>query len=290
MPIADWNCPARLITPEGTLYFNNPAQTEGYYLQMKEACDGGADLRATRANVPQSGGSILNLGFDEGYLLKLGISYWADPQDPACETTDPSLADMDDLLMLHLRSIENGGGRYLFTPTGKPERLLDNLQLYQRPVISVEDGLTGVQFTLASPFPYTIDFTQQLTTLTAGSPSAVLDNTGTAPFFPVFKVYGPFDSFEIDTDQLDEMGNTQKILYQDILPGGDPVGPGNYIEIDTFRNTAYLNGNGPSRKAGISIIVSDFFTLNPGNNTISISGGGSNPAPTTEVLWNPSYY
>lgn len=291
MPISDWNCPARLITPEGTLYFNNTSQVEGYYVQIKESCDGGADLRATRSSVPQSGGSILDLGFDEGYLLKLAIAYFAGPEDaPACETSDPTLADMDDLLMLHLRSIESGGGRYIFQPTGKNERLLDNLQLYERPVITVESGLTGVQFTLASPFPYTIDFNQTLTQLDSGSPSAVLNNTGTAPFFPVFKIYGPFDSFEIDTDQVDEFGNPMKILYQDILPGAVPVGIGNYIEIDTFRNTAYLNGSGASRKAGISIIQSDFFTLNPGNNTISISGGGSNPAPDTDILWQPAWY
>lgn len=288
MPISTWDGPARLITPEGTCYFNEPAQTEGYYIQLKEACDGGADLRATRANVPQSGGSILNLGFDEGYLLKLGLVYQIDPQLDDCER---KLSDQDDFLMLHLRSIESGGGRYIWTPgPGKPERLLDNLQLYIRPIVTVESGQTGVQFSLASPFPYAVDFTQTLTQLSAGSPSAVLDNTGTAPFFPVFKIYGPFDSFEIDTDQLDEFGDPMKILYQDILPGAVPVGSGNYIEIDTFRNTAYLNGFGASRKAGISIIQSDFFTLNPGNNTISVSGGGSNPAPDVDILWQAAWY
>lgn len=291
MPISDWNCPARLITPEGTLFFNNTAQTEGYYVQIKESCDAGADTRATRSPVPQAGGAILNRGFDDGYLLKLAIAYFAEPDEPACGTTDPTLSEMDDLLMKHLRSILDGGGRYIFTPPGQQERLLDELRLFQRPVISVESGLTGVQFTLASPFPYTIDFNQTLTQLDAGSPSAVLVNLGSAPFWPVFKVYGPFDSFQLENaDAVDDDGNPMIVLYHDILPGALPVGPGSYVEIDCFRNTVYLNGNGPSRKAGIDIIRSDFFPLVVGNNTITVTGGGSNAAPDVDILWQPAWY
>lgn len=291
MPISDWDCPARLITPQGTIYFNEEAQAEGRYLQIKEGCDAGANTRATRNPVPQAGGSILNRGFDDGYLLRLSLVYYArDFHDPACSTSDPTLADVDDFLMLHLRAILDGGGRYIFSPPGVNERLLDELRLVERPVITVESGQTSVAFTLASPFPYTIDFAQILTQLSAGSPSAVLDNTGTAPFFPVYKVYGPFDTFEIDTDQLDDEGNPFRIVYSDTLPGAVPVGGGDYVEIDTFRNTIYLNGNGASRKAGISIIESDFFTLNPGNNTITVSGGGSNAAPDVDILWNPAWF
>lgn len=285
MPISDWNVPARIITPEGTLYFNNTSQVEGYYVQIKEQCDAGANTRATRNPVPQAGGAIINRGFDDGYLLKLALAYFAEPDDPACSTSDPTIAEMDDLLMLHLRSILEGGGRYIFQPQGENERLLDELSLVERPVITVESGLTGVVFTLASPFPYSIDFTQILTTLTAGSPSAILNNTGTAPFYPVFKVYGPADSWTIEN-----VTTGLKIVYDSDLPGAPTIPGGSYVEIDTFRNTAYLNGNGPSRKAGIDIIQSDFFTLEPGNNQITTAGDATDAAPTVDILWQPAWY
>lgn len=285
MPISDWDCPARLITPQGTIFFNNLAQNEGFYVQVKEGCDGGADTRATRYPVPQSGGAILNRGFDDGYLLKLAITYWVDNENPACETSDPTLAEVDDFLMLHLRSILNGGGRYIFQPVGETERLLDELSVVERAVVTVENGLTGVQFTLASPFPYTIEFNQSLTTIDAGSPSAVLNNTGTAPFFPVFKVFGPADNWTLENTSTGLM-----IVYDSDLPGAVTIAPGDYIEIDTFRNTAYLNGTGASRKAGIDIIQSDFWPLEVGNNTVTIQGDGSDPAPDVDILWQPAWW
>lgn len=291
MPISDWNIPARLITPEGTLYFNNLAQIEGYYVQIKEQCDAGADTRATRNPVPQSGGSILNRSFDDGYVLKLALAYFADYDEPACSTSDPTIAEMDDLLMLHLRSILDGGGRYIFQPAGENERLIDDLQVIERAVISAESGLTGVTFTLASPFPYSIDFAQHLTQLNAGSPSATLNNTGTAPFFPVFKIYGPADAWTLqNADDLDDQGNPKKIVYDFALPGAVAIAFGDYVEIDAFRNTVYLNGSGASRKAGISVVSSDFFTLQPGNNTLTITGDASDPAPDVDILWQPAWW
>src|SRR6185295_4647970 len=120
----------------------------------------------------------------------------------------------------------------------------------------------------------------------AGSPTAILNNSGTAPFWPVFKVYGPFDSFQIEnSSNLDDDGNPMIILYQDILPGAVPIGGSDYIEIDCFRNTVYLNGSGDTRKAGINIIESDFWNLIVGNSTVTVSGGGSNAAPNVDILW-----
>lgn len=291
MPIGDWDVTFELITPEGSLFFNEPAQAEGLFLLDKAGCESGTEVRATADNVPQSDGSILHRGFLSGYATKFAMQYWAGIHLAACATTEPTSQSMNDLLGKHLRSILNGGGRLLYNPTGEPRRLIDDVRLIERLVVVEGDGLTGCSFTLASPFPYAIDFQQTLTQLSAGDPDATLDNDGSSPFFPVFKVYGPFDTFELENaNALDDAGNPMRIVYSSALPGAVAVGGGHYIEIDCFRNTVYLDGDGPSRKAGINIIESDFFPLVVGDNLISISGGGSNAAPDVDILWNPAWF
>lgn len=291
MPIADWDVLFELVTPEGSLFFNEPAQNEGYFLTDKAGCESGTEVRATISNVPQSDGAILHNGFLSGFAVRFTMQYLVDRKTWACATTDPTSQDMNDLLGKHLRSILNGGGRLLYSPTGQPRRLLDDLQLVEKVVVTEGNGMTGVQFGLVSPFPYTIDFEQTLTQLSAGSPSATLDNAGSSLFWPVFKVYGPFDTFELENaDALDQDGNPKRIVYNELLPGAVPIAGGDYIEIDTFRNTVYLNGAGASRKAGINIIRSDFFELVVGDNLISVDGGGSNAAPDVDILWQPAWY
>ena len=117
-----------------------------------------------------------------------------------------------------------------------------------------------------SPFPYAIDFTQEDDT-TSGS--IVLNNTGNTPFYPVFKVTGG-GAFTLSNDTTGFA-----IVYTGSYSG--------YAEIDTFRNTIYENGNGANLKDGLDVENSDFFSLVPGNNVISISGG------TVEILWQAAW-
>lgn len=289
--IADWTVPFTLVTDRGTIYFNEPSQTEGYYIIDKGASDEITEIRATRNGVPQNPGSILHRGFYSGVVLNLTLEYWTPGGKPACKTTDPTSQAMDDLLLKNLDAILNGGGRILFTPTGQPQRLIDELRWIGEAKLTEEDTATTVAFTLASPFPYAIDFEQTLTVLTEASPTDNLINTGTTEFYPVFKIYGPFFGFELtNADNLDDDGNPFKIVYDSDLPGAVSVPGGDYIEIDTFRNTVYLNGDGASRKAGIDIEQSDFFSLVVGNNNLTIVGdGGSNVAPDADVLWQAAW-
>lgn len=289
--IADWNVPMVLVTPEGTLYLNESSQAEGYYVLDKRNCRQTTGIRATRNPVPQAPGAILHRGFTDGALLELAVEYWAGVNETACATSSPTSQSMDDLLLKHLRSILNGGGRLIWTPAGEPVRLLDELRWVETTQLVEDDGLTGTSFGLASPFPYGIDYTQTLTVLTSSSPTQTLTNTGTAPMYPVFKVYGPFYGFELENaSNLDDDGNPLRIVYDSDLPGAVSVAGGHYIEIDTFRNTVYLDGDGASRKAGIDIEASDFWDLIVGDNEVTISGqAGSNVAPDVDILWQAAW-
>lgn len=283
MPIAEWENLISLITPEGQLDLNQ-VQPEGFFLTAKESADSGSDIRATSEGVPQGAGSILHRGFPDGYVVKLPIQYWVNPNnEPATSKTTPTAQEMDDTLMRHIRSILDGGGRLFYQPAGLPVRLLDRISNVAKAALTEADGLTGTVLTLASEYPYMIDFTQILTTLTAGAPTATLTNTGSAPFFPVFKVHGPFADFAL-------ANNTTglQIAYDESLPGAVAVGPSDYIEIVTFANSVYLNGNGASRKAGILIVDSDFFTLEVGDNHLEITSAGT--APTVDVLWQAAWF
>ena len=60
--------------------------------------------------------------------------------------------------------------------------------------------------------------------------------------------------------------------FNDAQQGCANVG-GGYAEIDTFRNTVYLNGNQANLKPGIVMDTSDFFMLAPGANVITVTGG-----------------
>lgn len=294
MPIDDWTFPASIITPEGTLNLNDDAQVEGCFFLLPSACVGSVEaIRAEKYGIPNADGSYLRRRFTSGYGLKLAMNLAVVPvglgeRKPACTTSDPTATEMLDLLMLHLRSILNGGGRFLWTPrvTGSAQRLLDDLWLFTPPVVTVDQLWTTVTFDLDTRFPYAIDFTQIVTSFSGSDSQQFLDNTGTSPFWPVWKIYGPSDGFHIvNQDTLEE------IVYDKDLPGASPIPGGSYLEIDTFRNTAYLNGNGADFKPGIDVELSTFFPLAVGVNDILVTDDGSGGGvPDVDCLWQAAWF
>lgn len=279
MPIAEWENLNLLVSLEGQLTLNDLENTQGdgYYLTAKDGAESGTEVRATGDGIPQGFGSILHKGFANGYVVKIPIQYWVDKETPACATTSLTAQQMDDLLMKHVRSLFDGGGRILYTPAGEAIRLLDSLRIIDKPALLEGDAVTGVVITLASEFPYLQDFDQTLTTFTA---TATLSNTGSSPYLPTFKVYGPFSTFTLANTTTGE-----QIVYDDSLPGAVAIGGGDYIEINCFNDTVYLNGSGASRKAGIDIPASKFFELAVGDNDLTIDGG-----ITVDALWAPAWF
>lgn len=284
--VSEWDVDASLVTPQGTLVFNDQTSNEGYFIQDKDGCQSGIEIRAEKYGVPQGDGSILRRRFTTGYQLQLQLNLFESFQNPACKTTDPSSREMYDLIALHVRSILDGGGRYLWTPTGAAQRLLDDLHLLTPPALVVNDAYTQVTFTLDSPYPYAIDFEQTLTQFSEADPDQTLDNTGTAPFYPVWKVYGPITYFTILNVTTNE-----EIVYDGTLPGAIPIPDGSYAEINTFRNTVYLDGDQTNLKPGVDIELSDFFPLEVGENDILVDGaGGTYPVPDVDCLWQAAWF
>ena len=218
MPIDDWTFPAALVTPQGTLTINDDTQVEGFFIQVPDACVGSVEaIRAEKYGIPNADGAYLRRRFTAGYGLKLVFLLCAgDSETPACNTTDPTSTEMVDFLSRHLRAILNGGGRYLWTPAvaGSAERLLDDLWLLTPPAVSVAADWTTVSFDLDTRFPYAIDFTQIVTSFSGSDDEQILTNTGTSPFWPVWKIYGPTDGFSIVN-----LDTNEEIVYDADLPG-----------------------------------------------------------------------
>lgn len=272
MPVSDWTVPATLASMYGDLNLN--AATGDRYLLVPNGCDMWWDVRGQQVNVPQQDGSLVQERFFTGTRLKLLISLWED-DSPACNDT---LTRMMDLFTKHAASMVRAAasGRFLWDPEGDDIRLLDYMQIFDREQWDWSNPDTRVTVTFDSPFPYAIDFTQISTNITG---SSGLNNVGNVPFYPVFKVNGASSSFTLSNNTTG-----LSIIFNSALPGASAIPGGSYLEIDTFRNTAYLNGAGANYKPGIDVQNSDFFPLVPGTNVIQITG-----APSVDVLWQAAW-
>jgi len=288
MAIGSWDTIFYLITDQGVLALNDNVSADGGMMLDVDACAAGVAIRASKDNVPQADGSIVHRRFTTGYEMHLELELWT-PQPGAtlaCYSTNPVVDLISDTLMKHLRAMVDGNGRVLWQPGYGDQRLMDEVQLLQAPVVTVSPGgPTRVAFTLDSPFPYVIDYTQQVTTLTGGA-TQTLNNIGTAPFYPVFKVYGPTSAFTITN-----VTTGKEFSYDADQPGAQPIGTSEYAEINTFRNTVYLNGDQDNLKPGIVISTSDFFPLAVGSNDLVATGLDSlGPDPDVDVLWQAAWF
>jgi hypothetical protein len=272
----EWTIPFTIQSSKGDLALNDDSGS-ALYLLLQDGCLMTRDLRVTTDEIPQGDGQINHARFTGGYRVQLEIALWESREMPAC---DQAAREMAEELMRHLNVMLNDAGRLFWTPTGLgDQRMLDEARLAAvTPFTFGPVGDARITVTFDSPFPYVLDFTQETISLVDGVPQAVT-NEGTADFYPVVKVYGPTSSFTLENTTLGE-----QIVYDSSLPGGASIGAADYVEFDFFRNTAYLNGSGASRKSGIDIELSDFWILEAGvANTIEITGADA------DLLLNHAY-
>lgn len=303
--IAEWAVPFELVTQFGTLPINQPLDSSGTrrFQLVPSKCTAVLPVRTTDDDVPQGDGKIAHRRWRSGYQAHLAIEPFgtydsaSGQGDPACEG---DLVEMLDLLGLHLNEMVRTGqipgpnARLIWTPSGGGgNRMFDRLQLLgMSPPEEVGGDLGGtlVEFDIDSAFPYYIEETETDTTIADGA-TATITNVGNADVFAVFEMYGPFDGFTLVNHSVQDLdGVDLQLVYDSSLPGAVAVGGGgDYVEIDSFRETAYLNGDGANRKGGIDWRVSDFFPLVPGDNEIEVNftgaGGGTEVVCKSNGAW-----
>lgn len=290
--VPDWSSPIQfdLTNPYNTAKGNGPllfnVQTaSGLYLLDGTGCSFEIETRVTKTNVPQSDGSILHRRFLTGAEMALSIQLWESPDVIACGAV---LATMLDDLSGALRSLLNAGdneGRLSWEVSGKGDRMLDDIRLLVYPSFSAGVALPVVTVRIDSKYPYAEDLTQTRTTITDGN-TATLTNDGTAALFPVYQVYlsGGTTSFS-----LTNTTNSQSMTWSGTLGSGGPAGSGttppgeDYIEIDTFNNTMFLNGISTDELPGLFLPNSLFPQLEVGGNDITIVGAD------VDILWQNAW-
>lgn len=264
----EWEVPFTLRSSYGDLDLNDDSGS-AYYLLVDAGCVARRTLRVTSDPIPQGDGQIHHRRFTDGYEISLRIQMWETKTERACGQV---LREMVETLMLHVNDMLNTPGRVLWTPDGLGDRrMLDQARVFAvgDPTRDGPGGPLEVTVGFDSPFPYCIDATEQDVVLVAGVPQNVT-NDGNVPMFPVFVVNGPTSGFTIANNLTGE-----DLVYDSSLPGAVAIGGGDYVEFDFFRNTAYLNGSGANRKAGIDLELSDFWAIDAAVATsVEITGAG----------------
>lgn len=291
----EWDIPFVLATPEGNLPLNGQDSVSGGFFMLDQTkCSSSRDMRVTRDDIPQESGEILHPHFTAGYVATLALELWATVGSEGAPACGEQLVDMWDRLLLHLNSILgdlpmlDANGRLYWTPTGKPDRMLNNVRLLALPIPTRgTDGLVEASFSVVSEFPYVWEAAETVTDLAGGSGGTTIDNTGSADFYPVIRVHGPTNDFTITNESiLDEDGAPLEVVYNASLPGASSIASGHYAELTFFRNTVYLDGDQDNLKKGIDVAATDFFPLVPGENVITVSGY---TGALIEMLWQPAY-
>ena len=294
MPNVEFDVGMEIVGPyiPGGLLINQPitplVNNAAFYFQVRP---GGYQIvpgkfRSVIDSISQADGASLQQPYIDGLVATMTIEYWeADRGDIAA--LNPACAEnarlMDQMLMGVLNSLRewttdpNNDQRYIWTPTGAADRLLTNVLLASWPTLTLDPPLVSRTFSLGTPFPYAIDIAQLSPTITDGG-SAVLTNNGNAKFSPVMQVQGPTTVFLITNEATGET-----LSYDGTRPGAVAIAGGHYAEIDFFQGSIFLDGSGADLVAGLDPVATDFFTLAPGAQTISITGAD------VVVLYNHAY-
>ncbi len=288
MPLADGAVPFTLrssvFAGAVTLPFNTQT-AGGIYILRPEGCSLDNTVRMQKEFVPQEDGAILHRRFVAGMEMKLAIQMWDRPDQIAC---DENLQIMLDDLMGYLYGLLNAGdneGRIVWSPAGgssssSTNRMLDDIRLMTYPVASQGPGSPmEIEVTVDCALPYAEDETQ----LSPAIPGSVV-NSGNRPTFPVWKVVGTFTTFTM-TATFPDTSTAEFSFDGSLNGGGGAVTTPDYLEINTFNNTVYLNGSGANRMPGIVMPDSEFFSLPPGTTTIAISGVGGASVGLINAAW-----
>lgn len=268
----EWTVPMRIVSPYGTLLLNQDAGAGREILVIQERSSVLRSIRAAKDSVPQGDGAILHRRFADGTELRFSVQFWENGAIACREVA----REMCEALALHLGGILNGEGRLYFQPSEYgDERLLADARWLVELTVDWSSGNPEAKFGIDSPFPYFIDSTEVEVAVgdSGTSPLPVtITNDGNTDFYPVIIVDGPASAFTIENQTTG-----LQIEYDSSRPGAAAIGGGNIAELDTFRNTAYLGiggepGDDTNLKPGVDPELTDYFTLIPGDNDVTVTG------------------
>lgn len=304
---ADWTVPFSL---RSKIYTNNPTPLgvnddpialneqvtfnngTGYYLLRQDGCSLVNQVRSQKEFAPQEDGAILHGRFTGGMEMTLAIQMWQNATAVAC---DELLQEMVDTLEGYLYGLLNSGdneGRITWEPAGgssnvpgsNGRRMLDDIRLLTYPTGAQAPGQAyELGVTIDCELPYAEDETQLSVNLTDAGLGVTVTNYGNRPTFPVYRLDGGWS-----TQTLTNTTTGDIFVYDDTLPDAPNIGVGEWLEIDTFRNTVTKGPAAPTlinADAGIVMDGSVFGPLLPGDNQIELFVTGSTGIALVNGAW-----
>jgi hypothetical protein len=167
--------------------------------------------------------------------------------------------------------------------------MLDDIRLLSYPAESQQPGSPyEITVTVDCALPYAEDLTQ-LSPSVAGGGGTVINN-GNRPTYPVWQIYNGMAApfwFELTNTTTGDI-----LAFNDALPGCADIGSGEYVEIDTFRNSITKVAAGPTLSnvaAGLIMTGSDFFSIPPGSNTITLTALAGSIGASSRCLINSAF-
>lgn len=259
--IVNWALPFELQTPYANIDLN---ADDGVGMKLvPELCAAKYSVRSSKDNVPQADGSILHYRFKTGYELALTVELWATRDNIACAEDITVLGEALDGALSSLLNPPDQNGRLIWTPDGAGTmpgaRMFNDLALLEAPVSVMQaGGAIRVQFVLDTQWPYAMDTSERQISVDG---TVFIDHGGNADLYPVLKVLGGG-------------GGVSNFIVSNVTQGkalsydGATIPAGEYLEINMFKNTAFLNGDEANYLNGFDPELTDFFTLSPGENQI----------------------
>lgn len=265
----EFSAPGTIETPLGNITFNGSSD----WLRFTKLSGlDGPEMRTPIDHRSQRDGGIVHRFF-HGHQFPVAEGYIK-------ASTVAQRNTYEDTLKGYLASTRRTDGRFRITPTGQSERFL-TMRQYTPVVLEPDDGIRHTfQFGLiTSREPYWLDLAETDTTILSGA-SATLTNAGNAPGYPTIQVNGAVGD---TTFTLTNETTGLSIDYAGQPAGG--TGAGHYVELLMYRQTAYKDGTGANMLPYVDESTSDFWTLEPGANLISLSGDFTSAL----IKWNNAW-
>lgn len=286
----EFGIPVELVTPAGTLTFNDFASA--YHYRLSEFALG-KPMRKPVDPRPQASGALVFPGRRGGaYPVLEGLLRH--------DTLARRATMIDDVKALPA-ALEDADGTLRWTPTGKAQRQM-TVQLLEDVIVrgglfkefhlalvasdpttyaAVEQTADTIALTTASGgalvFPVVFPFSFGAY---SGGGTVTVTNAGNAKSWPRLRVYGRMDA------PIVRNTTTGKTLA---FPGLS-VGAGDYVEIDCFKRTVLLNGAANlSMMRYLDRATSEFFQLAAGANTLQLQGSNFDGVAKVRVYWRDAW-
>lgn len=297
--------PAPTTTPE-SLPFNVALGEQNLFFQILPDYKIVPSLRVIDDNISQADGSVLRPRWKTGLVATFTFKIMVVGSDsgtpkydwkPACDLPLRYAWQWITKALNQLREFADAGvnQRLLWTPSDDPDlplqstrRMLDEVLLlnWPTPTFDATDQSWTIDVALETPFPYAIDETQQTVTIVDAATHTFDDfvTFSTADFFPVYRIHSVSGTTSFT---IVNSGTGELVAFDSSRPAASAIPAGQYLEIDTFRGTAFLNGSGADYDPGIDVTTTDYFPLDCIDATeLFFTGDGG---ATLDVLFNNAY-